>query len=170
MIATKKTIDRTSTSVKPSSTRAMSRTAKKFVVKKTIRLHATPEAVWDALTNPAKTRRYFFNCEVHSDWKVGSRISWKGRIFLVKKIEFHGKIVQILPKRLLKYTLENQDRKGQSPTISTVTDELSFSKGVTTLSVTDDVGQTQGAEERYIRSNKGWDKVLDGLKSIVEEK
>jgi uncharacterized protein YndB with AHSA1/START domain len=141
---------------------------KKFVVRKTIRINAQPEAVWDALTNPAKTKRYFFNCEVQSDWKVGSPISWKGRMFLVKKIEFHGKILQILPKRLLKYSLKNDPKKGQSPSTSTVTDELSFSRGITTLSITDDVGQTEGAEERYIRSNKGWDKILDGLKNVVE--
>jgi len=141
---------------------------KKFIVKKTIKIHAQPAEVWDALTNPVKTRQYFFNCEVHSSWKVGSPISWKGRIFFVKKIEFHGRILQILPKRLLKYTLQNQGKKGQPPSTSTVTDELSFSKGITTLSITDDVGQTEGAEERYIRSNKGWDKVLDGLKSVVE--
>jgi len=141
---------------------------KKFVVKKAIKIHAQPEEVWDALTNPAKTRQYFFNCEVHSNWKVGGAISWKGRIFFVKKIEFHGKILQILPKRLLKYTLQNHGKKGQPSSTSTVTDELSYAKGITTLSITDDVGQTEGAEERYVRSDKGWDKVLDGLKSVVE--
>ena len=42
---------------------------KNHVVKKTITIKAEPAAVWDALTNPEKTKRYFFNCRVISDWK-----------------------------------------------------------------------------------------------------
>ena len=42
---------------------------KDFIVKKEITINATPAEVWDALTNPEKTKEYFFNCEVHSDWK-----------------------------------------------------------------------------------------------------
>jgi hypothetical protein len=40
----------------------------------------------------------------------------------------------------------------------------------TILSITDDVGQGEGAEKRYSRSLKGWDKVLKGLKELVESK
>jgi hypothetical protein len=32
------------------------------------------------------------------------------------------------------------------------------------------VGSGDGAAERYERSVKGWDKVLEGLKQLVEEK
>ncbi|MEO8086172.1 MAG: SRPBCC domain-containing protein [Bacteroidota bacterium] len=143
---------------------------KKFIVKKKVTIKAEPSAVWDALINPEKTKKYFFNCEVFSKWKVGSQIIFKGRIFLIKKIEMRGKIVKIEPGKLLQYTLKNgQSDKDKAMTFSTVTDELTYKNGKTTLSITDDVGQEEGAEERYEKSMKGWDKVLKGLKELVEE-
>ena len=139
-----------------------------YIVKKSITLNATPAEVWSALTDPEKTKEYFFNCEVHSDWQVGSGITFKGKIFLIKSIEMHGKITQIIPEKLLQYTLENKSDDDKPATTSTVTDELIYENGVTTLYITDDVGQEEGAEERYERSQKGWDKVLEGLKVFLE--
>ena len=141
---------------------------KQFIVKKQIKINAAPSEVWDALTNPEKTKEYFFNCEVFSDWKVGSSITFKGRVLLVKKIEMNGKILAIEPEKLLKYNLVNNDQEDQK-SISIVTDEISYNNGVTTLSITDEVGDGEGAEERFKKSEKGWDKVLDGLKEIVEK-
>ena len=44
---------------------------KDFVVKKSISIHAPAEVVWDALTNPEQTKKYFFNrqinCYDHAD-------------------------------------------------------------------------------------------------------
>jgi uncharacterized protein YndB with AHSA1/START domain len=139
-----------------------------FVVKKSVQLKATPPEVWDALTNPEKTKQYFFNCRVFSDWKAGSSIVWKGKIFLFKKITLRGKILAIQPERLLKYTLNNEGKEGGS-SFSTVTDELIYRNGETTLTIADDVGIGEGAEKRYRMSVKGWDKVLKGLKKLVEE-
>jgi uncharacterized protein YndB with AHSA1/START domain len=137
--------------------------SKQHVVKKQITIKADRSKVWEALTNPEITKRYFFNCEVLSDWKAGSPITFKGRMFLVMKIEMTGTIVDIERGKLLKYTLKN--KKGG---VSTVTDQLTYAKGETTVSVTDDVGKADGVEKRYKRSVKGWDKILKGLKEVVE--
>ena len=118
---------------------------KNHVVKKKITINAEPAVVWDALTNPEKTKQYFFNCRVISDWKAGSPITFKGRMFLIIPIEMKGEIIQATPGKLLKYTLKNG--KGKSATTSTVTDELTYIDGKTTLSVTDDVGSGEGAEK-----------------------
>jgi len=139
---------------------------KDYVVKKNTIINAPLEAVWDALTNPEKTKEYFFHCKVFSDWKVGSPITFKGHMFLIIPIKMSGEIKKITPKKLLEYTLSNgKDAKSTS----TVTDELTFADGKTTVHITDDVGQGDGAEKRYKRSVKGWDKVLKGLKEFVEE-
>jgi hypothetical protein len=45
-----------------------------------------------------------------------------------------------------------------------------YANGVTTLTVTDDVGQGEGAQKRYARSQKGRDRVLRGLKKLVEDR
>src|SRR4051812_36179881 len=119
-----------------------------YVVHKSISINAEPSKVWDALTDPEKTKKYFFNCKVFSSWKQGANIIFRGTLFLIKKIELAGKIVKINPGKLLKYTLGNTN--GNSSSI--VTDELSYENGATTLSVTDNVGSGPGAEKRYKRS------------------
>lgn len=136
-----------------------------YIVRKQVAIKGTPEQVWDALTNPEKTKQYFFNCEAISDWQVGSTITFKGKMFFFLRVEMKGRIVKIEPPRLLQYTLKNED----SSSTSTVRDELSYENGETVLSITDDVGEGEGAEKRYARSDKGWDKVLKGLKELVEK-
>src|SRR3569832_913774 len=111
-----------------------------YIVQKSVWLNAQPDVVWDILTNPEKTKRYFFHCRVFSDWKPGSPIVWKGRIFLIKKIELHGEIIDALPGKLLKYKLNNT----QDNSVSVVTDVLTPENGGTTLAISDDVGQGTG--------------------------
>jgi uncharacterized protein YndB with AHSA1/START domain len=137
---------------------------KEYIVKKKIAIRAEPEAVWDALTNPKKTKKYFFKCEVHSNWKPGSPITFKRTFLFFFEYELKGKIIEAQPSKLLKYTLKNSKSSGES----IVTDTLSYEKGITTVSITDDVGQEEGAEKRYKRSVKGWDMVLKGLKEVAE--
>lgn len=141
-----------------------------FVVNKTIRIKAEPAEVWDALTNPEKTKKYFFHCEVFSGWKVGDTITFKGKMFFIIDIEMKGEILEIEPGRLLKYTLKNGKEDDASASYSTVTDVLNYENGETVLSITDDVGDGEGAEKRLEKSEEGWDKVLSGLKELVEKR
>jgi uncharacterized protein YndB with AHSA1/START domain len=139
-----------------------------FVIKKSIRINATPGKVWAALTDPEKTKEYFFNARVESDWTPGSDISFKGKIFMFVPFEMTGKIVRVEPNRILQYTIKNGGKEDDSEGFSTVTDVLSFDEGQTLFAITDDVGDAKGAGLRLKRSEKGWDKVLQGLKRIVE--
>lgn len=47
---------------------------------------------------------------------------------------------------------------------SVETIKLTFEDGKTTLVITDDVGEVQGAEERYKKSQKGWTKIIKGVR------
>ncbi|GAB3522704.1 SRPBCC family protein [Emticicia fontis] len=143
---------------------------KEFIVKRKTILKASPAEVWDALTNPEKTKKYFFHCKVFSDWEVGSTITFVGRIFLIKKIEMKGTILEIIPEKLLKYSLDNASNKEGNSSFSVVTDTLSYEDGKTTLIVTDDVGQGVGAEERFKKSQKGWTKIIKGLRALIHKK
>ena len=136
------------------------------IIKKEIVINAKPEEVWSALTDPKMTQKYFFNSKVFSDWKSGSSITFKGRFFLLISFKMTGTILEVDPPKLLKYNLKNS----KSSSISTVTEKLTFKNGVTILSISDDVGQGEGVEKRYKRSNQGWDKILKGLKKLVESK
>jgi uncharacterized protein YndB with AHSA1/START domain len=137
------------------------------IVKKRIRIRAKPDKVWRALTDPEITKKYFYNCGVYSDWKPGSNIQFKGRMFLIKKIEMNGKILDVEPNKLLRYSLRNEGEHVHN-SFSVVTDEMYYEDGLTVLTITDDVGSGKGAEKRYQRSLKGWDKILKGLKKVVE--
>ncbi len=139
-----------------------------YVVKKNIRIKAEPTKVWDALTNPKKTKEYFFHCEVFSGWKPGDTITFKGKMFFIIDIEMTGKILEIEPEKLLKYTLKNGKDNNAEAGHSTVTDVLTYENGETLLSITDDVGDGEGAEKRLKKSEEGWDKILRGLKELVE--
>lgn len=143
---------------------------KEFIVKRKTVLKATPAEVWDALTNPEKTRKYFFHCKVFSDWEVGSTITFVGRIFLIKKIEMKGTILELIPQKLLKYSLNNANAKDGTSSFSVVTDSLSYEDGKTTLTITDDVGAGAGAEERFKKSQKGWTKIIKGLRALINKK
>jgi len=145
---------------------ALMKTTVAHVVEKSIRIKGTPAQVWDALTDPEKTKKYFFNCEVLSTWKVGSPITFTGPATNSPKTMLQGEIVAVVPEKLLTYTLRNTSDASNS--LSTVTDHLEYENGETILSITDDVGKGEGAEARYERSVKGWDMVLGGLKNLVE--
>src|SRR5438128_2229355 len=75
---------------------------KELIVKKSITLNANISKVWEALTNPQLTKQYMYNCEVISDWKVGSPLVWKGTED--GKVYVRGNIVSIDPGRRLQFT------------------------------------------------------------------
>ena len=139
-----------------------------FVVRKSVTIHATPLEVWEALTRPDLTKRYFFGWRVDSDWTPGSPISFKRKI-LWKKVEFKGEVLEVHPQRLLRYLLKNTKGPDDPANQSIITDELHPCEEGTVLSVTDDVGSAEGAEKRLKKSEKAWDKVLHGLKTFLEE-
>lgn len=87
------------------------------------------------------------------------------KILLFFTFELKGKILEIERERLLKYELINS---GNDASKSIVTDKIIPHKGYVTLDITDDVGEGEGAEKRYLKSEKGWDKVLKGLKKMLE--
>ena len=50
----------------------------KFQIKCTTTLHAPVERVWQALTEPAIVKQYFFGSELVTNWEVGAPIYFQG--------------------------------------------------------------------------------------------
>ena len=143
---------------------------KELIVKKSVTVNADISKVWDALTNPERTKNYMFGCEALSDWKVGSPLIWKGAAD--GKVYVKGNIVKIQHEKLLQYTTfdPNSDFEDVPSNYLTVTIELSPEKGQTTLSVTQgDFAGVENGEKRYNDSIGGWDYALKGLKEVVEK-
>jgi uncharacterized protein YndB with AHSA1/START domain len=72
--------------------------------KSTILINATKQKVWDALTKPELVKKWQYGSDVITDWKVGSeirfRVEWEDKVF-----EQWGKILEIIPNELIKYSL-----------------------------------------------------------------
>lgn len=139
--------------------------SKKFVVEKSVKFYADSSNVWEALTHPEITKKYFFNCEALSDWKVGSPILFKMTSDGKEIVPVKGIITAIEPGSLLKYTCFSPEFENVPSKHTTVTYQLSSENDVTTLSV------TQGEfcdEETYNHTDASWDTVLDGLKMMLE--
>ncbi len=70
----------------------------------TIYLKASKERVWDVLTNPALVKQWQFGSDLITNWEVGStikfRTEWEDKVF-----EQWGKVLEIIPQRLIKYSL-----------------------------------------------------------------
>ena len=129
-----------------------------------------PQAdVWDALTNPAKVKEYMHGTEMSTDWKEGSPIYWRGE-WKGKPYEDKGKVLEVKPQRLLKYThwspLGGSEDKPEN--YHTVVYELAGDDGKTTLTLRQDNNPSQEEAEKMAKNN--WGPVLEGLKEIAENK
>lgn len=141
---------------------------KNLTAKASVKINASDAKVWDGLTNPAIIKKYMMGATVDSDWKKGSKITWKGEIKR-KKYEDKGEILEIKTQKELKYShfspLSGEEDIPEN--YHTVAINLSASNKQTTVSLSQDKNKTEKAKEE---SEKNWKMMLDGLKKIVEEK
>ena len=140
---------------------------KEFDARASTTINAPTARVWDALVNPTSIKQYMFGTNVTSDWKKGSRISWKGE-WEGKKYEDKGVILQIEPERKLQYShfspLAGLPDKQEN--YHTVTIELSGAGSQTRVSLTQDNNPDKKAREE---SEKNWAMMLAGLKKLLEK-
>ena len=144
------------------------------IVKSEIVIAATPAKVWDALVNPAKTKIYMFGCETVSDWKIGSELLWRGEYEGQEMVFVKGKILEMEPGNLLKYTVI--DPFASYPDIPenylNVTYQLAEEDGKTKLTVTQDGFETAAeGEKRYkdtYNNGEGWNPILMQIKEVAE--
>jgi uncharacterized protein YndB with AHSA1/START domain len=130
-------------------------------------IDAPPKKVWTALTDPDEIEKYMFGSHVVTDWKPGSSIIWKGE-HEGKKYEDKGEILEVEPERRLKLThfspLSGQEDVPEN--YHTLVYELESRGGKTRVALSQDGNRT---EEAAKHSQANWEKMLSGLKEIVEE-
>lgn len=139
---------------------------KQLLVTKTIHLNAKPTAVWDALTDPAKIKQYFFGVEVVSDWKAGTPIVFQGE-YEGQSFQDKGNILDIEKERLLQYNYWSgfSGLEDKPSNYSVVTYELTPSGEGTQLHLSQ-----QGFANREARdhADKNWEMVLKGMQNLFE--
>ena len=125
-----------------------------------IYIRATPEKVWDALTDPALVPRWRLGMSFQTDWQPGSPLTSRSP-------DGTGTVQEAAPAQRLVYTWAQTDRPetngGQA---STVAFELTPMGAVTRLHVVHDGLAPDGEFLRVVRP--GWPMILSGLKSLLE--
>jgi uncharacterized protein YndB with AHSA1/START domain len=131
-----------------------------------IDIDATPQDVWNALTDPKQIEKYMFGSRVETDWVPGSPITWKGE-YEGKAYEDKGKIVEVDPGKRLKLThFSPMSGADDVPAnYHTLVYELERHGSQTHLSLSQDNNKT---DEEAEHSRANWDKMLDELKRVVE--
>ena len=129
-------------------------------------IDAPPAKVWVALTDPEQIKQYMFGSQVETDWKQGSPIVWKGE-YEGKKYVDKGELVEIEPERRLRVThfspLSGQEDRPEN--YHSLVYELEESRGRTHVSLSQDNNPDEEAAEH---SRVNWEKMLAGLKQVVE--
>ncbi len=129
---------------------------------------APREEVWLSLVTLAEIAKYMFGAEVVSEWRTGSAIVWKGE-WQGKRYEDKGKILELQPGRLIRYTHFSplSGLPDVPASYHMVTVELSDIGGGTRVSLTQDNNATEQAREH---SEKNWTMMLDALRKVVEDR
>lgn len=137
-----------------------------FVAHVSTTIDAPLSEVWQALTDPDLIKQYMFGTNVVTDWEEGSPITWQGE-WQGKEYEDKGRILEIEPQRLLRYThyspLSGQPDVPEN--FHTVTVELSSEGKQTVVMLSQDNNDT---EEARAHSEQNWQSMLESLKDVVE--
>lgn len=145
----------------------------------TIYIQTTPERLWQALTAPAFTRRYW-GAELESDWTVGSSIRWReegmwdeyrdmGQVVLesepYRRLSYSWHHVQCEQASLLGWTDEEFAQR-RDERRSKVTFEIEPAGSTVKLTVVHD--DFDPGSEMLKAISGGWPAILSNLKTMLE--
>ncbi|WP_112242410.1 SRPBCC domain-containing protein [Kribbella monticola] len=129
-------------------------------------ISASPDQVWDVLTDPEQIKKFMFGAEVKTDWEPGSPITWQG-VYEGKDYEDRGEVLAVEPGRLLKVThyspLSGQPDEPEN--YHTLTYELDDRGTTTHLSLSQD---NNASEEEAEHSRGMWEMLVKGVKEAAE--
>ena len=127
-------------------------------------IRTTPERLWQAMTDPAFTRQYFYGAVLESSWKAGASYTCRGRD---GTLYHEGKVLEADPPHRLVHTFAarfGDQFKGDRP--SRVTWLIEEKGEVCKLSLTHDDFDAETATYKSV--GPGWNPVLSGLKTLLE--
>jgi uncharacterized protein YndB with AHSA1/START domain len=127
---------------------------------------ADKKTVWQAITDPAEVKQWFFGTDLATDWTPGSAITWSGE-WEGKPYQDKGEVLAYDEPRRLSVThfspLTGQDDVPGN--YHTLVYELSDADDGTSVTLSQD---NNGSEEEAEHSTQNWTMVLEGLKKQVE--
>jgi uncharacterized protein YndB with AHSA1/START domain len=127
-------------------------------------IRTTPEALWEALTNPEFTRKYWFGVVMDSEWKVGA--PWK-MLYPDGTITDKGEILEYDPPKRIVIRWQNEFRpelKAEGFSRCVIEIEPVDRAVKLTIAHTIDVDDSK----LIVAVSGGWPKILSNLKSLLE--
>jgi uncharacterized protein YndB with AHSA1/START domain len=129
-------------------------------------IKATPEQVWDAITNPDFTAKYFYGTRFESTLQPGASFLFRSSDGDAAMVE--GTIDEVSPPHRLSHSwrpLFDDEMSAEEP--SRVTWEIEPADGgVTKLTVVHD--RLEAAPKTAESVAGGWSLILSGLKTLLE--
>lgn len=127
-------------------------------------IRTTPEKLWQALREPAFTRRFWFDSWQKSEWKIGT--SWKLMI-PDGRVADSGEILEIEPQRRLLLSWRNEFKpEMREEGASRMTYELEKCGGSVKLTL---IHEMDRSGSKFIEAvSGGWPLILGSLKSLLE--
>ena len=126
-------------------------------------IKTTPEKLWDALTSSEFSKRYWFDTELRSDWKVGSSFA----LVMNGTTTDVGEILEANRPRRLSYTFRHVlDDDLRAEPATKVVFSLEPHGDLVKLTLTHE-GFAEGSK-LLDGISKGWPAILSNLKSLLE--
>lgn len=129
-------------------------------------IHASPQRVWTALTEPEQIAAYMGGSRVETTWQVGSSITWSGE-YDGRAYQDKGEVLTYDEPHVLSVThyspLTGQDDRPEN--YHTVAYTLTAVGDITRLSLTQDGCTDEAQAEQFSRN---WQQILEGVKTHVE--
>jgi uncharacterized protein YndB with AHSA1/START domain/DNA-binding transcriptional ArsR family regulator len=118
------------------------------------------EKVWESLTKPEFTQKFWFGRSVISEWELGSPVSI---LTPEGKEEMKGEVVEFQPNKRLSYTWRTPEEAVTETT--TVVFELQEMGPMTKLTILHDM---EAESAKFQQAAAGWTFILCGLKTFLE--
>jgi uncharacterized protein YndB with AHSA1/START domain/DNA-binding transcriptional ArsR family regulator len=142
-------------------------------------INTTPEKLWQALTDPAFTRRYWSGVALESDWKVGSPVRWQNapgeefrdldQVVLAsepyRRLSYRWHTPQPEHAEILGWT-EEEFATAVKEQQSKVTFEIEPVGSTVKLTVTHDGFEPDSKTLEAV--SQGWPEILANLKTLLE--
>ena len=129
-----------------------------------IYIRATPQAVWDALTDGRSTARFWAGRTNESIWDKGAPLTFRAPD---GSVDFSGEVLESDPPRLLRFTFHIPGpgpMHDEGPSV--VTYAIAPSRDLTRLTVTHAGFPDRSVVREGVMG--GWPRILSGLKSLLE--
>jgi uncharacterized protein YndB with AHSA1/START domain len=127
-----------------------------------IHIKASLDAVWDALTNPEVTQRYWYDTRIESSWKVGEKI----RYVRNGTVTDEHTMLSVEKPYKLSHTFHPVFGEFEAEPPSRVTFLLEADGGVVRLTV---IHEAFPPESKVFRAcSDGWPAILSNLKTLLE--